>query len=96
MYNPSEAGDFDNDEYEYIEVQNIGESSLLLNGVKFTGGISFNFPNISLAAGNYAIVVKDQVAFASRYNYCIDHFLPTNVRPTSSTSHSPPAPLSHP
>jgi hypothetical protein len=67
MYHPAEAGDFDNDAYEYVEVQNIGTTSLLLNGVKFTEGISFSFPNIRLSARDYAVVVKDPVAFASRY-----------------------------
>ena len=67
MYHPAQAGDFDNDAYEYIELQNIGTASLLLDGVKFTDGISLGFPNIRLSAGGYAVVVKDRAAFASRY-----------------------------
>jgi len=67
MYNPADAGDYDNDAYEYIELQNIGTASLQLDGVQFTDGVSFIFPNTRLAAGEYVVVVKDPVAFASRY-----------------------------
>ncbi len=67
MYNPAEGGVFDSQEYEYIELKNIGTAPLPLTGVKFTDGISFNLPGITLAAGDYVIVVKNQAAFASRY-----------------------------
>jgi len=66
MYNPDEGGAYDNEDYEYIELKNIGTAPLLLAGVKFTEGISFSFPDISLAAGGYVVVVKNQAAFASR------------------------------
>ena len=67
MYNPVEGDVFDSQEYEYIELKNIGTAPLPLTGVKFTDGISFNLPGITLAAGGYAVVVKNQAAFASRY-----------------------------
>jgi len=67
MYNPAAAGDYDNDAYEYLELQNIGTASLQLDGVQFTDGVSFIFPSTRLAAGEYVVVVKDPVAFASRY-----------------------------
>ena len=67
MYNPAEVGDFDNEAYEYIELQNIGADSLGLDGVTFADGISFGFPDIRLSAGEYVVVVKDPAAFESRY-----------------------------
>ena len=67
MYNPVEGDVFDSQEYEYIELKNIGTAPLPLTGVKFTGGISFNLPGVTLAAGGYIVVVKNQAAFASRY-----------------------------
>jgi hypothetical protein len=67
MYNPAEGGDFDSQEYEYIELKNIGAAPLSLAGVKFTDGISFELPGITLAAGEYVIVAKNQDAFAERY-----------------------------
>jgi len=67
MYNPAEGGVFDSQEYEYIELKNIGTAPLPLTGVIFTDGISFNLPGITLAAGDYVVIVKNQAAFASRY-----------------------------
>jgi len=67
MYNPADGDAFDSQDYEYIELKNIGTAPLSLNGVKFTDGISFNLPGISLAAGEYFAVVKNQAAFVSRY-----------------------------
>jgi len=67
MYNPAEGGAFDSQEYEYIELKNISTAPLPLTGVKFTDGISFELPGITLAAGEYVIVAKNQDAFAERY-----------------------------
>jgi len=67
MYNPAEGDVFDSQEYEYIELKNIGTAPLALTGVKFTDGISFDLSGITLPAGDYVVVVKNQAAFASRY-----------------------------
>jgi len=71
MYNPGEGGIFDNDEYEFIELKNIGSVPLVLNGIKFTGGISYAFGdnrNVVLAAGAHMVIVKNRTAFALRYD----------------------------
>jgi len=69
MFNPAQGGAFDNEQYEFIELKNIGTASLPLLGVKFTEGIyfSFPFPNIDLPPGGYVVVAKNQTAFASRW-----------------------------
>jgi hypothetical protein len=71
MYNPAEFGTFDNDEYEFIELKNIGSVPLQLGGIKFTDGISYAFDqsrNIVLGGGAYIVIAKNRSAFASRYN----------------------------
>jgi len=71
MYNPTDMGTFDNDEYEFIELKNIGFIPLQLSGIRFTDGISYVFDkdrNIILAAGAYIVIVKNRSAFASRYD----------------------------
>jgi hypothetical protein len=40
---------------------------LNLNLVKFTEGIHFTFPNMTLAAGDYVLVVEDANAFVAKY-----------------------------
>ncbi|MBW8002449.1 MAG: hypothetical protein FVQ80_10575 [Planctomycetes bacterium] len=64
MYHPQDTNDPNE---EYIELKNIGSSSLNLNLVKFTNGVYFTFPDMSLAAGDYVLVVKDQTAFEAQY-----------------------------
>lgn len=60
---PSDAGD-----YEFIEVQNIGTSTLDLSGVRFTNGIDYTFPaGTTLAPNAYLVVCRNRDAFLSRY-----------------------------
>lgn len=60
----------DAQEFEFIELRNVGPREIDLNGVKFTAGITFDFTNSAvtyLAAGSYVVVVKNVEAFRSRY-----------------------------
>jgi hypothetical protein len=61
MYHPAEPCQ------EYVELKNIGTTTLNLNLVKFTDGIHFTFPNTTLAAGGYVLVVEDINAFNAKY-----------------------------
>lgn len=70
MYHPlpPPLGDTnDESNFEYLELKNISAASLDLTGFTLGGGVSFTFPNLSLAAGQRALVVKNQAAFAARY-----------------------------
>jgi len=73
MYHPAPpvSGDTNSAEnFEYIELKNIGSAPLDLAGVKFTGGIAFQFSGgamTMLAPGASLLVVKDRNAFAARY-----------------------------
>jgi hypothetical protein len=76
MYHPSDpcdGGIYRSEEYEYVELKNIGTAPLSLEGVKFTEGILFDFPNIDLPAGAHIVVAKNQDAFSSR------HVLPPSI-----------------
>jgi hypothetical protein len=64
MYHPTEPND---PCQEYIELKNIGTTTLNLNLVKFTEGVHFTFPNMTLTAGDYVLVVEDINAFVARY-----------------------------
>src|SRR5262245_36313619 len=53
------AANLDDDVHEFIELRNAGNSTVLLNGWKLTGGISYDFPGTaSLAAGGFLVVAK--------------------------------------
>jgi hypothetical protein len=78
MYNPlapdTAAGEpnVNNDEFEFIELKNIGDDPepLDLTYVSFINGITFNFADsnvTSLAPGEFVLVVRNQTAFEARY-----------------------------
>ena len=70
MYHPAApaAGDTNSAEnFEYVEVQNIGGIPLNVNRFQLSGGVQFQFPNIVLAPGQYAVIVSDVAAFQARY-----------------------------
>ena len=55
------------EDFEYIEVKNIGATPLNVNRFSLSGGINFQFPNAVLQPGESAVVVKNVAAFQSRY-----------------------------
>jgi hypothetical protein len=73
MYNPANppVGDpNNNDEFEYVELQNIGDETIDLTYVSFVDGITFDFNDsdvTSLEPGDFALVVRNKTAFESRY-----------------------------
>jgi hypothetical protein len=73
MYNPPAppAGDStDKEEFEFIELKNIGDENLDLSYVSFVDGIAFDFSNgsiTSLGPGEFVLVVRNRAAFLSRY-----------------------------
>ncbi|MCP4607254.1 MAG: hypothetical protein GY845_00875 [Planctomycetes bacterium] len=78
MYNPSwpVGSSYTNDQFEYIELQNISAEPVALYNYetaqpwKFTDGIDFTFPAdvpVTIPAGGYVLVAKDPEAFSWRY-----------------------------
>ena len=74
MYHPAPppAGNTNSAEnFEYLELKNVGATTLNLLGMSFTNGISYLFtPNSSLtnlAAGKTVLLVRNRAAFSSRY-----------------------------
>jgi hypothetical protein len=54
-------------QFDYIELQNIGQTELDLTGVRLDGGITYSFPEIMLEAGQYIVVASDLGAFRTLY-----------------------------
>ena len=55
------------EDFEYVEVKNIGGLPLNVNGYRLSGGVQFTFPNLMLAAGQSAVIVANVAAFQSRH-----------------------------
>ncbi|MDD4741376.1 MAG: lamin tail domain-containing protein [Bacteroidales bacterium] len=66
MYNPPEGGQ---DVLEYIEIYNNGISAVNLGGWSFTAGVNFEFPDMMLAPGDYAISCVNTAAFAQVFGF---------------------------
>jgi len=66
MYHPQDepAGHPD---AEFIELLNVGPVELNLAGVRFTDGIDYTFPTMTLSPGDYIVIVKDPAVFQSQY-----------------------------
>jgi len=62
MYNPSGS-----DSIEFIELQNTGAAAIDLTGVRFTDGVDFVFPAMTLAPDQYVVVARDLAAFQAWY-----------------------------
>ena len=77
MYRPSQetdeeelAGFTDRDDFEFIELLNIGENPVSLLGSSFTDGFKFDFNSASktmIGVGERVLLVKDYAAFTMRY-----------------------------
>ena len=56
-----------NDDLEYIELQNISDEPLELEGVRLENAVEFVFPQFTLAPGAFVIVASNQDAFTAEY-----------------------------
>ena len=69
--NPASGSPFRDEDFEFIEIKNVGASPVSLPGYQFTSGIRFNFTSTNdvttLAPGERALLVKNRTAFAARY-----------------------------
>lgn len=53
--------------FEYLEVKNVGSTPLNLNRFSISGGIDFQFPNVTLDPGQAGVIVANQGQFIARY-----------------------------
>jgi len=74
MYHPAppsaaeaEEGFTDQDDFEYLEILNAGESEIDLGGITFKAGVTFTFPAQILEADERVIIASNPEAFAFRY-----------------------------
>ena len=69
MYHPPPPPGTNNvdEDFEYLELRNVGATPLNVNGCTISGGVGFTFPDRVVAAGERVLVVKNTAAFNSRY-----------------------------
>ncbi|HHY55830.1 MAG TPA: hypothetical protein GYA08_10375 [Chloroflexi bacterium] len=68
MYNPLDWGNVPGDELEFIEIKNIGATSLDLSNVRLSNAVQFTFPVATkLAPGAFVVVAENSTHFRARY-----------------------------
>ncbi len=66
-------GYVDGDEFEFLEIKNVSNVTLELQGVHFTDGIGFTFPpGSSIEAGDFVVLAENEVEFENRYGFAPD------------------------
>jgi len=69
-YHPLTEDSLDDRLFEFLEIQNYGNSPLDLSGVKFTDGIAYSFPAATIILpGVYLVLAADQIHFTQRYGF---------------------------
>lgn len=67
------AASSNRDDYEFVELKNVGPKTIDLTGVRFTLGIAFNLAdNTLILPGERLVIVKDRSAFESRYGTSVN------------------------
>ena len=81
MYHPANptaaeitAGFTNADDFEFLELQNIGTNPVDLTDAAFTDGVTFTFASGTLAPGARLVLVRNAAAFAFRYGAGITVF----------------------
>ena len=75
---PRPSDGIDNNEFEFIELKNIGDETLDLSSVSFDKGVTFGFAGSSvttLGPGKFVLVVKNKQAFLSRYGSALSSLI---------------------
>jgi hypothetical protein len=74
MYHPADptpaeqnAGFTDPDQFEYLELMNIGPNPVNLTGVHFSAGIDYTFDSGTLDPGGTLLIVRERAAVLARY-----------------------------
>jgi hypothetical protein len=68
MYNPPTQNGRDGDDFEFIELKNVGAAELDLSGVRFAEGLNFTFPiGTKVGPGQFVVLASQREAFASKY-----------------------------
>ena len=70
-YHPEEKSDLNSEDYEFLELKNIGDSPINLSGCNFdTAGIRYTFPeNTMLNGGEFIVLASDISKFYQRYHF---------------------------
>ena len=68
MYHPADVGTISGDNYEFIEIKNVGTTTLNMGGMKLADAVDFTFPSgTTIAPGAFKIVAKSNSSFTAAH-----------------------------
>ena len=69
-YHPLSQDTISGKEYEFLELQNRGDSDLDLSGLTFTNGLDFTYPSSTfLSTGAFIVIASNNERFTERYGF---------------------------
>ncbi len=68
-YNPIDTLGVDDDNFEFIELQNTGSTPLNLSGIRFTSGVEFIFPDSVIAPDSVIVLASNATQFELLYGF---------------------------
>ncbi len=71
-YHPNDSLPLNSDDFEFIELKNIGTTSIDLTGTAFSDGIQFTFKEQHIQPDDFIVLAKDSIAFLQKYNFAPD------------------------
>ena len=70
MYQPPDMQEISGDEFEFIEIKNVGTEPVNMAGVHFSDGIQYTFYHDKyIQPEEFIVLVKDNSSFAKRYGF---------------------------
>ncbi len=73
-YNPTDEGDLNGQELEFIELKNTGKRPIDLSGVSFTEGIQYTFATGTIVnPGDFVVLASNNEAFSGFYQMPTSH-----------------------
>jgi len=80
MYHPEDIGNKDGDNYEFVELKNVGSKSINLSQCLFTAGIYYTFPDgSSIDPGGFVVLAKEAPSFRDKYKFVPDGLYTGNL-----------------
>jgi hypothetical protein len=72
-YNPEGRLDLPGDSLEFLELKNVGATTLQLGALEITDGVTYTFPDTAtLAAGEFYVIASNAAAFEKVYGFAPD------------------------
>jgi hypothetical protein len=69
-YHPLDSAGTDGDSLEFIELKNVGSETINLGALRFTDGITYDFPgDARITAGSFYVIASNKNSFARRYGF---------------------------